>query len=128
MSSATERQPIPLVDPQDLAVTAIVAQLDAMLATLAITKPSCALLPDAENWQLVDLTVRQWATLHRCQLREWEQDTCQGYEICTFVGIHERRILTVHRPEEYWPQNLKPVYAEAPRVLVDADTLWSPAS
>lgn len=120
MVAATERQSIPLVDPLDLVVTSIVIQLDAALASRAVTRPSMAFLPEAEHWQLVDLAIRQWATLRKGTITDWKQETCQGYT----VSVADRRVVDVHRPQPCWLVEPRP----APRVLIDADTSWSPAS
>lgn len=122
MPTHTSRQEIPVLADDDvlnIAVSAIVIQLDAALASRAITGLSAAFLPSAEHWQLVDLAVRQWATLRRGSLREWKQETCQGYE----VSVGGKKVIDIHRPEECWLVEHEP----EPRVLIDADKLWSPA-
>jgi hypothetical protein len=77
-----------------------------------------AFLPEAQHWQEVDETIRQWAARNGASIVEWKQATCQGYR----VDVGGLRVVDVHRPEACWSKEPEP----APRVMTTANEEWVP--
>lgn len=115
---ATTRQRISLAglpDALDITIQAIVDMLDATLVAHALTRHQLCFLPEASDFQIVDLAVRQWGQINKATIKEDAHDGPSGRIEVYRVNANGNEIVTVHRPRELH------------RTQADSDGMWLPS-
>lgn len=123
-------QPIPVIKI-DL-VGPLLTMLDAHFALYRVMEYAnpISILPSAREYGDVRHAVLLWATAHNLSRHDHQHHDDRVGLVRTvriYDGAHE--ILTMHVPDEcdVDPKPTAPAYAPEPRLIIDADSMWSPA-